>query len=190
MRFRETAVIAAATTTLTLLGYGEVTRNQASSPKLGYINSQAVLEEAPGAQEAQSAFEREMARWRSEVQTLSDSLQQMIQQYEQQQVMLSPEKRQERQQEIQQKRLEYNQRVTELQDRAQERQQELVQPVYDKISRVLADIRDQDDYTMIFDAAAGGLIAADTTLDLTDRVIERLKQQDQQEQASNPGDAN
>lgn len=177
MRYRETAVIAAATA-LTLLGYGEFTGSQEATPKLAYIRSQEVLEQAPGAREAQNVFEREMASWRSEVQALGDSLQQMIQQYEQQQVMLSPEKREERQQAIQQKRLEYNQRVSQLQEQAQQRQQELVQPVYEKISTVLESIRDEQNYTMIFDAdaAGGGLIAADTTLDITAQVITRLQQ--------------
>lgn len=162
---------------LATLGYTRVGEPQEGGVRLAYINSNEIIAQTPGAAEAQATFDREMARWRSEVQALADSLQQMISTYEQQQVMLSPEKRQERQQEILQKRLAYEQRLNDLQQVAQRRQQELVQPIFERITGALAKIRDEHNYTMIFDAAAGALIAADTTLDITDMVIERLKQQ-------------
>jgi outer membrane protein len=161
-----------------MLGYTGLSEPQAAAPKLAYINSNLIIEEAPGAQEAQATFEREMALWRSEVQVLADSLQQMISTYEQQQVMLSPEARDARQQAIQQKQLEYQQRTADLETRAQRRQQELVQPIYGMISNVLMDVRDEYDYAMIFDAAAGALIAADTTLDITTLIIQRLQTQE------------
>ncbi len=173
MRYKASAVVAVLA--LALVGYNGIGQPQASETKLAYINSNDIIAQTPGASEAQNTFDREVARWRSEVQVLADSLQQMITTYEQQQVMLSPEARQERQQEILQKRLEYEQRVNDLQQVAQRRQQELVQPIYEMITAVLLEVRDERDYTMIFDAAAGALIAADTALDITDLVIERLK---------------
>lgn len=166
-------------TALAMLGYKGISEPQGSATKLAYINSNEIIAQTPGAAEAQQTFDREMARWRTEMQALEDSLQQMITTYEQQQIMLSPEKRQERQQEILQKRLEYEQRANDLQEVAQRRQAELVQPIYDRITLALTQIRDESDYTMIFDAAAGALIAADTTLDITGVVIERLKQAEQ-----------
>lgn len=183
MRYRITALICA--TALGLVGYNSITNPQGAEVKLGYIDSTAIIEQTPGATEAQATFDREMARWRSEVQVLADSLQEMIATYEQQQIMLSPEKRQERQQEILQKRLEYNQRLDDLQSAAQRRQAELVQPIYDRISAVLADIRREDQYSMIFDVAAGALIAADTTLDITTQVIDRLRTQQPEGEPSN-----
>ncbi|UCF19513.1 MAG: OmpH family outer membrane protein [Gemmatimonadota bacterium] len=171
MSHKISAVLAAAA--LAALGYQGV--SQPNTIKLAYIDSNEVIAQAPGAAEAQATFEREMARWRSEAQALADSLQAMITSYEQQQVMLSPEVRQQRQGEIQRKRLEYQQRAVDLDQVAQRRQQELVAPIYEKVTRVLVDLRAEQQYTMIFDAAAGALIAADTTLNITDLVIARLQ---------------
>ncbi len=175
MSYRMGAVLAA--TMVALLGYNRADMPQGSETRLAYINSNDIIAQTPGASEAQVTFDREMARWRSEVQVLADSLQEMISTYEQQQVMLSPEARQQRQQEILQKRLEYEQRVNDLQQVAQRRQQELVAPIYERITKTLTEIRDELNYTMIFDAAAGALIAADTALDITDLVVQRLKEQ-------------
>lgn len=182
MRYLASAVVVAAI--LGLVGYTSVQQPQAGELKLAYINSNEIISQTPGAEEAQATFDREMARWQSEVQALADSLQDMISTYEQQQVMLSPEKRQERQQEILQRRLEYDQRLSDLQQVAQRRQAELVQPIYERITLALAAIREEQNYTMIFDAAAGALIAADTALDITNIVLERLRQEENAGQGS------
>ncbi len=182
MHYKVSALAGAATAAMMVLGYQA--GGQQQPVKLAYINSAVIIESTPGATEAQQTFEREMARWRAEVQVLADSLQAMLSQYEQQQVMLSPEKRDERQQAILQKRLEYNQRVEELQTSAQTRQAQLVQPIYDQISTVLGVMREEGSYSMIFDVSAGAVIAADTALDITSQVIVRIRQA--ADQASNP----
>ncbi len=78
----------------------------------------------------------------------------------------------------------FEQRLNDLQQVAQRRQQELVQPIFEKITGALMEIRNEHNYSMIFDAAAGALIAADTTLDITDMVIARLKKQAEAEQGA------
>jgi outer membrane protein len=175
VQYKVSALLVA--TTLAALGYAGSNRPQGPQVKLAYINSNEIIAQAPGAAEAQATFEREMARWRSQVTALADSLQEMIRQYEQQQVMLSPEARQQRQAEINQRRLEYQQRTANVEETAQRRQQELVAPIFESVSNVLAQVREEEQYTMIFDAAAGALIAADTTLDITGLVIQRLQAQ-------------
>ena len=183
VQYRLAAIVGA--TALALLGYKGISGPQDAMPKLGYIDSTQIIEQTPGAGEAQATFDREMARWQSEVQVLADSLQQMIASYEQQQTMLSPQARQARQDQMLQKRMEYDQRLADLQEAAQRRQAELVQPIYDKISTVLREVRDEQNYTMIFDVAAGALIAADTTLDITALVIDRLNALAAQDGAAN-----
>ncbi len=183
MRYRVSAVVVA--TALAMLGYKGMSEPQGSAMKLAYIDSNVIIAQTPGSEEAQATFDREMARWQTEVQVLADSLQQMMTAYEQQQIMLAPETKQERQQEILQKQMEYQQRVADLEQVAARRRQELIQPILDNITATLAQIRDENDYTMIFDAAAGALIAADTTLNITGVVIERLKQQ-----GTTPGSTN
>jgi outer membrane protein len=118
-----------------------------------------------------------MAGWNAQVEAMGDSLQQIVTLYEQQQVMLSPEARAQRQQEINQKRMEFQQRTADLETMAQSRQQELVAPIYEAVSNVLVTLREEEQYTMIFDAAAGALIAADTALDITSQVLQRLRAQ-------------
>lgn len=143
--------------------------------RMGYINSQQILAEAPGAAAAQQAFEEDMARYRSEIEQMGQELETLREQYQQQEGTLSAAARQERQQEIQTQFTAYQQRAAELERTAQQRQAELVEPIMEQISTVIEEIRQEGGYAMIFDAAAGVLITADPALDLTDQVLARLQ---------------
>jgi len=148
---------------------------QTQNTRFGYINSQRILAQAPGAQEAQRQFEADMARYRAQVDTLGRSLEQAQQAFERQQSTLSADARQQRQQSLQQQFSAYQQRVGELEETAQQRQAELVAPIMQRISQVIEMIRTEGNYAMIFDASAGSLITADPALDLTERVLQRLR---------------
>ncbi|NIP58029.1 MAG: hypothetical protein GWM92_07270 [Gemmatimonadetes bacterium] len=148
-----------------------------SGVKIGYINSQEIIQEAPGAQQARQELEQQLSEYREEVQQMGEELQQLIERYEQQQMTLSEQARQDRQEEIRQRQQEYQQRVQQLEDQAARRQQEVVAPIMQRINAVIEDIRRQGAYTVIFDVAAQGIVAADPGLDLTAEVIRRLKEQ-------------
>ena len=68
----------------------------------------------------------------------------------------------------------YEQRRLQIEQAAAQRQQELVQPIMETINRVIQELREEENYTFIFDVSAGGLIAADEAYDLTDEVIARI----------------
>jgi Skp family chaperone for outer membrane proteins len=93
---------------------------------------------------------------------------------QQQQLTLSPEARANREQQIQAKVQEYQTRTQELQQMAEQRRAELVQPVMDKITVIIEQVRVEGQYSLILDLAAGSIIAADSTLDLTPQIISRL----------------
>jgi len=148
---------------------------QSDGLKIGYIDSRVIMEQAPGAQEASQQFNQDMEQFRAEVEAMAEQLDSMITQYEQQRLTLSPEARQQREQTIQTRRQEYQQRVTQLDQMATQRQQELAQPIMDRINQVIETMRAEGSYHLIFDVAAGAIIAADPSLNLTDEVIRRLK---------------
>ncbi len=142
--------------------------------RLGYIDSQAILAQAPGATEAQDQFERDMARYRAELDQMGEELQTMIQQFEQQQLTLSPQARDTQTQAIQAKQEEYNQRAAELEGEAGRRQAELVQPIMDQVTAAIDEIRTEGGYAIIFDLSGQAIVSAAPELNLTQQVIDRL----------------
>ena len=160
---------------LVLLAFASPVLAQGTAPKVGYINSQAILDQAPGAAEASEQFEADLARLREQIQPATDSLDLMIQAYEAQALTLSPEAKQRREQAILAKREEVQQLAAQLDQQAGARRAELVQPIMDRITQVIEQLRVEGNYSLIFDVSAGSIIAADPTLDLTDEVLRRLQ---------------
>jgi outer membrane protein len=142
--------------------------------KIGYINSQQILSSSSDAAAAQQRFDQEMQGYQAEVQQLETELTGLQERLQQQQLTLSPEARANREQQIQQRLQAYQARTAELQQIADQRRAELIQPVMDRITAIIETIREEGQYSLILDVAAGSIIAADTTLDLTPEVIRRL----------------
>ena len=148
---------------------------EAQTLKIAYINSQQILQSAPGAAQANEAFQADLAGYEAEAQALQEELVRMQQQLEQQQLTLSPEAKRNREQQIQQKAQEAQQRMQVLDQQAQSRREQLIQPIMDQISEVIEQIREEGNYALILDVAAGSIISADPSLDLTDEVVRRLE---------------
>jgi outer membrane protein len=143
--------------------------------KFAFVNSQRILAQAPGAAEAEQTFERDMGRFRQEVDQLRQQIERAESEFGQQQATMRPADRTARQEQLQQQFQTFQQRVAELERTAQRRQAELVEPIMKRISDTIEEIRTSGGYAMIFDSSAGGLITADPALDLTDQVLQRLR---------------
>ena len=148
-----------------------------TTPKLAYLNSQLILAEAPGRAEAQAQFEREMGTFRQRVQLMGDSLNAMMADYNKQEVVLSPAAREQKQKAIRAREEDYQKRTQAMQQQAEQRNVELMQPIMEQIQKIIDEIRTEEGYAMIFDVGAtgGGVVAADRNLDITPRVIARMK---------------
>jgi outer membrane protein len=160
---------------LALATFGARPAAAQARPKLGFINSQPIIAVAPGAQSARQTLEREMDGYRKEISQLEEQIQKLVTDYERKRSMLSADARTKEEEAIMQKQRDAQQRAMQLEDQAAKRQNELVEPVMRKIQEVIDSIRDEGKYAMIFDVAAGGVIAADPSLDLTDQVLARLR---------------
>jgi outer membrane protein len=147
------------------------------APKIAYVDSKVILSRAPGRQAAEDLFNKEMEASRSQVQKMGDSLQTMIADYQKVQSTLAANVREQREAAIRKKQEDYQTRAGSLDQQMQQRQVELVKPIMDQIRKVLDEVRQEDGYAFILDAGseAGVIVAADRNLDITEKVISRLK---------------
>ena len=162
---------------LGVLVFGAAAAAAQAPVKIGYIKSQTILAGAPGRAAAETQFEKEMTAYRAHVQRMGDSLNALIADYNKQEVSLSPQAKETRQKDIRAKEEEYQRRTQELQQQVRAREAELVRPIMEQINKIIDELRAEEGYSMIFDAEnqAGVLVAADKNLDLTDKVLARLR---------------
>ncbi|HUF89004.1 MAG TPA: OmpH family outer membrane protein [Gemmatimonadota bacterium] len=148
--------------------------------KIGYIDSEEVIKAAPGYTEANEAFNRTATAWRDTLETKRTRLQTLFDDYKQQEVILSPEKKTEKQQEmltLEQEIQQYFQSKFGQEGEAAARQAELMRPIIERVNDVIEQTRREGSFALIFDLNDGALVAGDPALNITDQVIQRLRSQ-------------
>jgi outer membrane protein len=148
----------------------------AQNVRIGYVNSQRVLMQAPGSGAAQDTLERIMGRFEAEIDTLQADLERRRLDLERQSATLSAAARQQRQQDLQQRFESFQRRVGEIEEIAQQRRQTLLEPIMRNMRVAMEDVRREGGFAMILDFSTGVIAAADPALDVTDRVLARLRQ--------------
>jgi outer membrane protein len=147
--------------------------------KIGYINSALLLQQAPGRAEAEAQFDREVGAYRQQLARMNDSLTALMAAYDRDAATLDTPARAARGKAIRDREAQYQDRARGLDSTMQARQAQLVKPIMERVQGVIEAIRSEDGYSMILDvgAQASVVVAADKRLDLTDRVLARLKSQ-------------
>ena len=145
--------------------------------KIAYIDSRQVLAAMPGYAQAESTYNKEVQGYRQEVEGLQNALDSAAAEFDQQSVMLSPTARANKRKDLEAQRDRLEKRAADLRDKAVSRERELLEPMHSKVNDVLDAVRADGNYAMIFDVSAnsGLIVSADKSLDLTAKVVERLK---------------
>jgi len=150
--------------------------NVDAQAKLGYVNTQAVIASSPARTTAEAEFNRRMAPLNAEVQKMDSTLKAQFAAFTRDTTSPMPQ-REAKAQEIQQQQQQFQQRVAAIEDTAAALRQRLMQPLMQQVETALEAVRKEGGYAMIFDVGQGGasIVAADTTLDVTQQVIAKVK---------------
>jgi len=179
MRVLLRAGFLALATSLIIAGTAAAQAPSATAGKIAYINSAQLLREAPGRAEAEAQFDREVGVYRQQIQRMDDSLRVLVASFERDAPKLDSAARETRRKSVGQREVEYQTRARGLDSTMQARQAQLVKPIMERVQSVIEAIRTEDGYAMIFDVGSqtSVVVAADKKLDLTERVLARLKSQ-------------
>ena len=149
----------------------------ATQMKIGYVNTQALMEAAPGRADAEALLKKEGDSYQAVLQKMQDSLNTMLTKYQKDEPTLSAAAKKKAQDNMQGLETEIQGKNLQLQQQFQNRQNEVLAPIQDIVRKVLEDIRVEDGFAMILDKTPGQtpIIVADKNLDITDRVVSRLR---------------
>jgi outer membrane protein len=175
------ATIRAAAVATTMMAAAAVSAAAQQAPssaiRIAYVNTQAIFQSAPGRAEAEAQFERERNTFGAQVKRMDDSLNAMVADYQRNAARLDSATRTRRETAIRTKQDEYRQRASGLEEQLNQRREALLQPIMERIRTALDQIRAEDGYAMILnnDPQASLIVSADKNLDVTERVVARLK---------------
>jgi outer membrane protein len=148
-----------------------------SQNKIGFIDSQRILNEYRGAAEIKRRYEQKVAEWRERAEKLKREIANLREALQTQNLMLSEEAKLRKVQEIESKEIEYQQFIQNIwgeNGEAEELNRELMQPLLREIDTLITKIGEEEGFTIILDASSGALVYADDEMDITDRVLEDL----------------
>lgn len=153
---------------------------QAQEAKIGYIDTVNIFAEFRETIEAEEVYKKELEVWKRDAGEMEAEIAQLREELQSQSLMLSEEKLAEKKLVLEQKFKEYQQFMNDVfgeDGQAERRNKELTAPIVEKINAVIAQLAEEQGYTIIFDAAQGNIVYAKKALDLTEQVLERLQAQ-------------
>ena len=154
-------------------------RAQAQSPssqfKIAFVNVGILLDNAPGRSQAESTYARETRSFSDQLKKMNDSLNTMFTAYQKAEPTLTAAQKETRQKAMRDLQSALQDKNQQLSQQAQQRQNELMAPIMEQVKKVLDDIRTEDGYAMIITGDPNLILSYDKNLDITDRVVARLR---------------
>ncbi len=148
--------------------------------KIGYVDSQVILNQYPEAVKAQSDLDALAAQWSRQIDSLSQALQKDYQDFQKQSATMT----QDKQREIGQVLVKKEQDIREFQQQnfgqqngeLYRKQEELLSPIKEKIFTAIDKVSKEEGLQFVFDKAGDVvLLYADEQFDITYKVLDKLK---------------
>ena len=149
----------------------------AAQQRIGYIDSRKILQEMPSRNQIEARLRTELEVLGAREKKMVDSLNVMMAAFEKDSAALPQPDKIKRFTALQQYDAQYRDTLQALQAEAQQKQTDAMQPLFDLIRIALEDVRAADGLSMIFDMGAQNnpVVAMDKNLDLSDKVIARIR---------------
>ncbi len=145
--------------------------------KIGYIDSDKILNEFQDYQDAKRILDQEEQEYTRQAKQMELDIKNLQDEFDANALMWSEEKKLEAQMSGQNMVMRYQQFVEEIWGQSGklfQRNLELSKPIIDNINVIIKKIGEEEDYDFIFDATAGNIVHAKPDYDLTDRIVEEL----------------
>ncbi len=145
--------------------------------RIGYLDTKKVMERYGGMAEVRQQINRAMEAWNREIAARKQAIDSLERELDDQQLVLSSERRKLKREDIKKRRQELEALVREIYDpggRAEQRNRELTRPLVEKIGSIVKKVALDNNLQMVLDSSVGAIIYAAKDLDITDLVIEEL----------------
>ncbi|MBC8044909.1 MAG: OmpH family outer membrane protein [Rhizobacter sp.] len=146
--------------------------------KIGYVDSQAIIDQLPDAQDAKRKLETLSREWQEEVRKRREKIGQLFKDYQAKEILYTDELKQQKRKEI----VDAEQDVSTYQNTKFgasgdyfKQQTDLMRPIQDRIFRAMSDVAKANGYDFVFDKSGEILLLyAKEDFDLTALVLEKV----------------
>lgn len=156
-----------------VMWFAFVAQATAAPLKVGYVNSVAVMEQAPQADMAKQALEQEFSPREREIDELHKSVQVLQNKLDKDGATLSEAERTKLHQQIDQKMLRIQQKQSDFQDDLNLKKSEALGKLQQTVLQAIKEVAAKNGYELV---VSDGVVYAAPTVNITNLVAERLKE--------------
>nr|NQU93437.1 OmpH family outer membrane protein [Bacteroidota bacterium] len=155
-----------------------ISAGTAFSQKMGYVDTDYILQNIPEYQDAQNEIEDLSKQWQEEIEEMFAEVDRMYKTYQADAVLLPEDMKRKREDEI----IKAEKEVKELQKKRFgtdgelfQKRQELIKPIQEKIFNAIEEIATKKNYAIVFDKASGPVIMfVNSKYDISDEVLDQV----------------
>lgn len=138
----------------TILGLWGLVGEARAQQKIGYVDSQSILEKLPEYATVQQKLDQLETEWRAEIQSQKEKVQKLKDEYQASELLYTDEERKQKRQAIQkaQKKVEQlRQRYFGPEGQLYTRQKKLMRPIQERVLSATEEVATQKGYDYVFD---------------------------------------
>lgn len=156
--------------TLAALVLAVFAQTAAAEVRVGFVNSDRVMKEAPPAKKAQQKLEKEFEKRDQELQRLAKQLQGMQEALEKNGMTMAEGDRRNKEREFNELNRDFQRKQREFREDLNQRRNEELAGVLERANKTIKQIAEAEKYDIIFQEA----VYASPRIDITDKVIKAL----------------
>ena len=138
--------------------------------KIGFVNSQKILSDAPQAARAKKKIEKDFEKRDQDLQRIAKQLQGMQETMDKNAVTMAESERRTKEREFGDLNRDFQRKQREFREDLSQRQNEEMAGIFEKVNKIIKQIAEAEKYDIIFQEA----VYANPRIDITDKVIKAL----------------
>lgn len=147
--------------------------------KIGYIDSNAIMDQLPDVQDARQRLDALIQEWQAELNRLESEWKAKYDDYEKRKLIMSEQTRAETESELvklENQIAEYREKKFGTNGELFQKQDELMKPVQNKVFNAIKEVAQEEDLDFVFDRSGDIMILyAKDKYDITPKVLAKLK---------------
>ena len=151
----------------------------AQNQKIGYVNSDAIMDKLPDAQDARQKLDALVQEWQGELNKIEANWKTKYDDYEKRKLIMTDQARAELEAELvklEKQISEYREKKFGTNGEMFQKQDELMKPVQNKVFSAIKEVAQEEDYDYVFDRSGDILLLyAKDKYDITVKVLNKLK---------------
>ena len=150
-----------------------------SQVKIGYVDSDAIMDKLPDAQDAKQKLDVIVQEWQTELNKIESTWKTKYDDYEKRKLIMTDQTRAETEAELvklEKQVADYREKKFGTNGEMFQKQDELMKPVQNKVFSAIKDVAKEEDYDYVFDKSGDILLLyAKEKYDITSKVLNKLK---------------